>query len=155
MNKCSQKGKWYINHYLAAFGAATQTNLLVSVIPHKKSRDYTKEIENKFDFEFGSANDISELSVFQCYFQWVDNDKAFKPPQSGDEFQCRTVQKDSMRCYIIYLFVLIKKFLVGISQAKEFDPVKVGNFVLYKLMLAHLGSRTLPPSDVHVTHYGR
>jgi hypothetical protein len=93
----------------------------------------------------GTASDISELSVFQCYYQWVDNDKHFKPPQSGDEYQCRTVQKDSMRCYIIYLFILIKKYLVGVSNEKDFDPAKVGDFILYKLMLAQLGSRTLPP----------
>jgi len=46
MNKLHQKHNWYIKHYLAAFGAATQTNQLKSVIPHKKSKDFSKEIES-------------------------------------------------------------------------------------------------------------
>ena len=42
-----------------------------------------------------------------------------------------------------------------IVKNKDYNAEHVGNFILYKLMLAHLGSRTLHASDVHVAHYGR
>lgn len=65
-----------------------------------------------------------------------------------------------MRSYLLYLLTLIKKYLVqladGCASGKTtFNPESVSKFLIYKLMLLHLGARMLLPSDLHLYQIAR
>ena len=55
---------------------------------------------------------------------------------------------------MLYYTSMIKKYLVQVAlecaTGKTFDPESVGKCLIYKIMLLHLGARTLSPLDLHI-----
>jgi len=112
----------------------------------KNSKDHNVQ-DNMVKIEVGSEADTSELTVRKCYYQWINHNKVFKPQLAGEQHKSRDIQKDSLRCYLIYIPFIIKKLLVEIVKEESYDTDKVGTFLIYKIMLLHLGSRMLVNED--------
>ena len=72
---------------------------------------YNKDQLNNVSEQIGLDKDPSEYLIRKCYFQWINSDKSF----NNKNMNYKQIQKDSMRCYLIYHTIAIKKYLVQIA----------------------------------------
>jgi len=102
----------------------------------------------------GPENDTSELLVFMCYYAWKRNGSKFTMDEKykAEMYNYRDIQKDSMRCYLLYIPIHIAKYLVDISAKPkaQVNADEVFEFVIYKLKLLKFGLQTLLSNDYHL-----
>jgi hypothetical protein len=101
----NNKQKYYKSLYIDAFVAIQQCNAL-RIVPDQINVE-KKNPENKDIFEAGPQNDSTESLIFICYHNWLANNKTNKisPEYAGSNlvYKYRDIQKDSMRCYLLYI----------------------------------------------------
>lgn len=92
----------------------------------------------------------TETLVYICYNNWIKSGKSFVQPHDCiEKYNFKSIQKDSMRCYLLYIPVQIRAFICQIQQ-DNFDAGQITNFLIQKLKLLKFGIRMLEVNDLHV-----
>ena len=100
--------------------------------------------------EFIEKQDVHEQLILQCYKHWVKNSKTFKLlPDTLENYQYRNIQKDSMRCYLLYITVQIKQYICKVSP-ENLNVEEVSTFLIKKLKLLKFGAKMLTANDYHI-----
>jgi hypothetical protein len=53
--------------------------------------------------------------VLYCYYNWARHNKHFKVI-GNETYNYRNIQKDSMRCYLLYIPLSIKRYLIHVCD---------------------------------------
>lgn len=94
----------------------------------------------------GPLNDKSELLILKCYLNWIQNDKSFKLPSqfltNELKYKFRDIQKDSLRCYLIYIPIQIIRYISQVASLKkeDFNKDEVFVYIITKVKLLKFGS---------------
>jgi len=104
----------------------------------------------------GAQNDPSEELVLICFQNYLNNEKCFKLPQhyttSDTKYKYRDIQKDSLRCFLIYIPIQILSYLRHLSSLKkeEIKKEEVFRYVITKAKLLKFGTIMLTNTDLHI-----
>lgn len=91
-----QHAEYYKHMYLDAYVAASQCQAIGNC----------QHPDDLFE-------DLSEKSIFICFDMYKKSNNCFNQPsrELGD-YSFKSIQKDSMRCMLLYLTIYIKQFLM-------------------------------------------
>lgn len=90
--------------------------------------------------------------VLKCYLNWEDNGRNFNlPPEyisTEWKYKYRDIQKDSLRCFLIYIPIQIVRYL-NTLKPDSINKDEVTEFVLTKIKLLRFGNMMLAANDLH------
>lgn len=139
---------YYSKMYLDAFVASEQCHSLESLTNTGPSNIGFLEPSKA-----GPSNDPSELLVLKCFLNWEENGRNFNLPQEYCspewKYKYRDIQKDSLRCFLIYIPIQIIRHL---NQLKK-DAINKDELAVYivtKIKLLRFGCRMLNGNDLHI-----
>jgi len=103
---------FYSNLYISAYQAKTQCEDLKTCFKQTYNKKFNAG-ENMVIEEIGPIAQPSEISLRKCYFTWLKMEKSFGIVINDKKVpNYRSIQKDAMRSYLMYMLMLIKKYLV-------------------------------------------
>ena len=103
---------FYSNLYISAYQAKTQCEDLKTCFKQTHNKKFNAG-ENMVIEEIGPIAQPSEISLRKCYFTWLKMEKSFGIVINDKKVpNYRSIQKDAMRSYLMYMLMLIKKYLV-------------------------------------------
>ena len=93
------------------------------------------------------------MTLFICFHHYKNSKETFYQGESAVEmYNYKSVQRDSMRCLLLFLPISIKAYLIEIikTPADKVVPAQVSQFVLKQMKLIKFAMVMLFPSDFHI-----
>ena len=95
------------------------------------------------------------MPLFICYHNFVNNSYTLylNVKSKTEKYNYRDIQKDSVRCLLIFMTINLKKYLLEIYQkpAKEVSPDDVRWTVITTTKVLKFGLNMLHATDVHIS----
>jgi hypothetical protein len=93
-----------------------------------------------------------ETALFICFHHYVKNGQTFSVEDALEDYAYRRIQKDSVRCLLLYLPITMKRYLVDVCKrpAESVVPSEVGQNLIRKMKLIKFALYMLNPNDLHI-----
>ena len=156
----SEDVKNYAVMYIDAFVVASQCSLLEHAPTPLEPKDgrasgsagvFTDDVFDKLQKE-------TDKAIFICYQNYSQNGASFVLQQESAGIpglkkpNYRSLQKDSARCYLLFLLVAVRAYVGKASDELKkgtFQAEEVGNHLLDKLQKIKFGVGMLQANDIH------
>ena len=92
-------------------------------------------------------------ALFICFHHYKNTGETFYQGENPVEvYNYKSVQRDSMRCLLLFLPISIKAYLIEIikTPADKVVPAAVSQFVIKQMKLIKFAMMMLFPSDFHI-----
>lgn len=106
-----------------------------------------KQAKPPAEIAIESNDAIVGAALLICNEHFKTNNETF---DVNDGSKYRNIQKDSMRCLLLYISMAIKKFIFDTNSNKDVQPDFVFKYMIRHFKLLKLGVEMLKPSDIHI-----